>query len=232
MSSGFADGLLNLFGKRPAATPSPEHMSPDGSPRGPVSYGLGGAPISPTVVDPDMKKVTPKIIEVSNAILNQVVIPTEFVCGISIELQKVLTSVEEGKFPELVEKARTPCVSDYLKSVFVNLYSQIASLKQAIPQHKVGPELNDFLAGIERQKLAYFIGIAELLGRGYDVTLKPNLTFDAAGNPTGVRETDRTRFPNCHEYLTSRMKPGGKRKKTKKNKSKKRKTLRRRKLHR
>lgn len=209
MPSGIAEGLFNLFGTR---TPSPPNMSPIGSPKGP--------------------QVSPEIREISNAIISQVAIPKEFLYGISIELEKVLITVDRRKFPELVQKAGTPCVSDYLKAVFVLLYSQIASVKEAAKEIKEGPDRGEFLAHVEEQKHVYFVSIAELLGRGFEVTLKPNLIFDASGNPTGVRLTDLTRFPNCHEYLTSRMKPGGKRRKTKKQQKKKRKTLRRRKLHR
>lgn len=207
MPSGITEGLFNLFGTR---TPSPTNMSPVGSPK--------------------KLEVSPEIREISNAIITQTAIPKEFVYGISIELEKVLTKVDSRRFPELVQRAGTPCVSEYLKDVFVLLQSQISSAGKGAIQFKPGPDRDEFLAGVEQQKRVYFVSIAQLLGQGFEVALKPNLEFDAVGNPIGVREKDRTRFPNCHTYLTSRM--GGKRRKTKKQQKKKRKTLRRRKLHR
>lgn len=77
------------------------------------------------------------------------------------------------------------------------------------------------------QKKAYYVGIAELLGKGFDVALKPNLEFDKFNNAVAVRDKDRTRFPLCHARLIG---AGGKRRKTiKKKAQKKRKTLHRRK---
>jgi hypothetical protein len=207
MSSGITEGLFNFFGAR---TPSPTNMSPVGSPKGP--------------------QVTAEIREISNAIISQTSIPSDFVYDISVQLEKVLTKVDSRRFPELVQRAGTPCVSEYLKDVFVLLQSQIASAEKGASQFKPGPDRDEFLASVQQQKETYFVSIAQLLGQGFEVALKPNLEFDVVGNPIGVREKDRTRFPNCHAYLTSRM--GGKRRKTKKQQKKKRKTLRRRKLHR
>jgi len=207
MASGMAQGFLDLFGTR---TPSPTNMSPVGSPKGP--------------------QVSAEIREISNAIISQTSIPSDFVYPISIELEKVLLKVDSRKFPELVQRAGTPCVSEYLKDVFLLLQSQIASAEKGASQFKPGPDRDEFLASVQQQKQTYFVSIAQLLGQGFEVALKPNLEFDKQGNPVGVREKDRTRFPNCHAYLTSRM--GGKRRKTKKQQKKKRKTLRRRKLNR
>jgi hypothetical protein len=207
MSSAITEGLFNLFGTR---TPSPTNMSPIGSPKGP--------------------QISAEIREISNAIISQTTIPKEFIYDISVELEKVLTKVDSRKFPELVQRAGTPCVSEYLKDVFVLLQSQIASAEKGANQFKPGPDRDEFLASVRQQKETYFVSIAQLLGQGFEIALKPNLIFDAQNNPIGVREKDISRFPNCHAYLTSRI--GGKRRKTKKQQKKKRKTLRRRKLHR
>ena len=208
MSSGITEGLFNFFGTR---TPSPTNMSPIGSPKGP--------------------QVSAEIREISNAIISQTSIPSEFVYPISVELEKVLSKVDSRKFPELVQRAGTPCVSEYLKDVFVLLQSQIASAEKGASQFKPGPDRDEFLANVQQQKQTYFVSIAQLLGQGFEIALKPNLVFDASGNPIAVRDKDISRFPNCHAYLTSRR-MGGKRRKTKKQQKKKRKTLRRRKLYR
>jgi hypothetical protein len=85
--------------------------------------------------------------------------------------------------------------------------SSIRAMEGLKPQDR-----KEFEDDIKLQSEAYYTSIAELLGRGFDVALKPNLEFDAAGNPSGVRAVDRPRFPQCHAALTS----GGKKTKTKK----------------
>jgi hypothetical protein len=193
--------------------------SPRGSPT-PVE----GAPISATPVDPEIREISDAILQTTR------MIPPQYVDSIQGELEKVLLKVDRRKFPELVQRAGTPCVREYLTDVFTLLGSQIASAERGAKEFRAGPDRDEFLAGVEQQKYTYFVSIAQLLGQGFEVALRPNLEFDGSGNPTGIREKDRTRFPACHAYLTSRM--GGKRRKTKKQKEKKRRTLRRRKLHR
>jgi len=179
------------------------------------------SPLPEEVSTPDPRN---QIREISNAIISQTEIPSDFVYGISIELEEVLKKVDSRKFPELVQRAGTPCVTEYLKDVFLLLQSQIASAEKGASQFKPGPDRDEFLSGVEEQKRVYFVSIAQLLGQGFEVALRPNLEFDKQGNPIGVREKDRTRFPNCHAYLTSRL--GGKKRKTRKHQKRKRRTLR------
>jgi hypothetical protein len=158
--------------------------------------------------------------EISDLILESArVIPPRFIDGIRAELIKVLAKIEPRRYPELIQRAGTVCVSEYLTDVFTLLTSQMQSAEKNKFEFKEGKERNKFIADTEEQKKIYFVSIAELLGEGFEVALKPNLEFDASGNPTGIREKDRTRFPRCHAYLQGRM--GGKSRTTRKRKVKK-----------
>jgi len=156
------------------------------------------------------------------------VIPPQFIDGIRAELITVLSKIDPRRHPELIQRAGTVCVTEYLTDVFTLLTSQMQSAERNKLEFKAGPDRDAFVAQTEQQKRIYFTSIAQLLGQGFEVALKPNLEFDASGNPTGIREKDRTRFPRCHAYLQSRL--GGKRRRTQKRKAKK--STRRKKLRR
>ena len=174
--------------------------------------GLFGSPSPPATRSPS-PAISREVSQTADDILEQVgVIPPQFIDGIRTELIKVLSSPNHRPFPELIVRAGTPCVREYLNDSFTLLLSQIASAEKALSQFKPGPDRDDFLANTAFQQNAYFGSIAQLLGQGFEVALKPNLIFDAAGNPTGIREKDRGRFPGCHAYLIGRL--GGKRRRT------------------
>lgn len=174
---------------------------------------------------PSPRPASPEVEEIIGAILTVVTIPRQHVDGVVIKLRGILTDPKHRPYDQIVSRASHPCVQEYLKGVFELLESQQQAVQKASKEFR-GADLQDFMESAERQKDAYYTSIAELLGRGFDVVLKPNLLVDAVGNPIGIREKDRTRFPVCHKTLSG---TGGKRKRqTKKKAGKKRKTLRRR----
>ena len=168
---------------------------------------------------------SPEVTETIDFLLETVVIPPAHVDGITIELRKILQEPGHRPYDQIISRASHPCVKEYLADVFQLLTIQQQQVPAASAQFK-GKDQEDFLENAELQKVAYYTSIAQLLGRGFDVALKPNLVFDAAGNPIGLRDKDKTRFPRCNAVLSGM---GGKRKKrqTKKKSMKKRKTLRR-----
>ena len=191
-----------------------------------ISDGSRTRTSSDEIVTPPGRPVTPEVEETIGALLTIVEIPRQYIDGIVVELRRILSEPRHRPYDQILSRASHPCVQEYLGQVFSLLNSQQAAVQKTSRELK-GADLNDFLDNTERQKDAYYTSIAELLGRGFDVALKPNLIIDAAGNPIGIREKDRTRFPTCHKVLSG---TGGKRKKrqTKKKLQKKRKTLRRR----
>ena len=204
------------------------------TPVGPHS-GLGGAPLSPTPVNPVISGFSQKILNEVNEVIG------EYRPLINIELEKVLSKlkVDIPKVNDLIERAKTPCVHGYLANVITSLRQKPSAIKAASGEFTEGTDRDTFKSDAERGNHAAIIGIAELLGQGFNVVLKDNLVF---GEPIGVKDRDQIRFPGCHEYLTQKHARGlaaaqqpssaGKRRKTKKHQKKKRRTLRRRKLHR
>lgn len=154
-------------------------------------------------------------------------IPKQHQAGVSAELRKILEEPKHRPYTELIARASHPCVVEYLPEVLVGLNQLDSRVKEELAQTKTQQERNDFILGTNEQKRAYYVGIAELLGRGFDVALKPNLIFDANNNPVSVRPKDQTRFPGCHKQLT-----GAGRRKTIKKKRSHKKTLRRSKMRR
>ena len=201
----------------PSLKPRVDSMSTISSRASPTSLGR-----SPSSSMDETQEISDLILESAK------VIPPQFIDGIRAELITVLSKVEPRKYPELVQRAGTVCVSEYLSDVFTLLNSQIQSAQRNMLEFRAGPDRDAFMAQTEQQKKIYFLSIAQLLGQGFEVALKPNLEFDASGNPTGMRETDRTRFPRCHAYLQSRL--GGKSRRTRKRKVKK--STRRKKVYR
>lgn len=182
--------------------------------------GMLSSPSAPTA------STTPPSKEVAETMNALVVgrIPSNYQDGVKKALRKILEEPDHKPYAELIARASHPCVLEYLPELLKMLSSQEASSAQVMKTMKPA-ELADFKTASDMQKEAYYTGIAELLGRGFTVALKPNLMFDNYGNPIGMREKDRTRFPKCHSTLTG----AGRRKTIKKKHQKKRKTLRRRK---
>jgi len=210
--------MASFFGKlaslgRPASPASQDSLSRASS-------------IGSPVVTPPGRPMSPEVEETIGALLTIVSIPREYVDGVVVELRKILSQPNHRPYDQILSRASHPCVQEYLGQVFSLLSSQKEAVERGSREFR-GADLKDFLDDAERQKQAYYTGIAELLGKGFDVALKPNLILDPNGNPIAVRDKDITRFPGCHKTLTG---SGGKRKKrqTKKKAQKKRKTLRRR----
>lgn len=220
MPSGIAEGLFNLFGTR---TPSPPNMSPVGSPRGPVhSYGPGGAPISPTVDNPDMKLAEELVGKSSIA----KILP-EYRNDVILALLQQLPVARD--YPgahtdeELIKMAGHPCVIVWIQTA-IAVFEEEKSME--IKEHKKSGVIN---------------GVALVLAQGFDKVQEPNpkrpfFERDASGRIIGILNTKpgqpNARFSGCNQALQRIPLMGGKRRKTKKQQKKKRKTLRRRKLHR
>jgi hypothetical protein len=154
-------------------------------------------------------------------------IPTKHQEGVKKQLRPILEAPTHRPYDQIIARASHPCVIEYLPQVLAQLQSQEVRSAEVMKTMKPS-ELADFKMSADMQKDAYYAGIAQLLGSGFDVTLKPNLLFDANNNPIGIRPADQTRFPGCHARLTG----AGRRKTIKKKAQKKRKTLRRRKVSR
>ncbi len=186
--------------------------------------GLLGSPSAPGA------SIAPPSAEVTDTINALIVgkIPSKHQPGVRAALRVVLEAPDHKPYGELIARSSHPCVLEYLPSVLKLLESQEASAVEVMKGMKPD-ELADFKLSADMQKTVYYTSIAELLGKGFPIALKPNLLFDQYGNPTGVREGDRTRFPQCHSTLTT---GAGRRKTIKKKVQKKRKTLRRRKVRR
>lgn len=235
MSSGITEGLFNLF-RKPVATPSPTNTSPVdspvgspvGSPRGPVhSYGLGGAPLSPTVVDPDM--------ELAEELVKKAQICSQYKKDVILALPEQLRDAREvykvhaHTNEELIKMAGHPCVTVWIQGALADI-------------ENIGRETS--VEAKEKKKSGVITGIAMLLASGFDKMVeqpgskKPFFEREAgSGKIIGIHDTGsgqpNDRYKVCNAVLrVGDYLMGGKRKKTKKNKSKKRKTLRRRKLHR
>lgn len=174
---------------------------------------------------PPAKPSSQEVEETLGLLISTAEIPREHVDGIARKLREILQEPDHRPYDQIVARAAHPCVKEYLPQVFQMLAIQQRQVEAAKAELR-GKDLEDFLQNAAKQKDTYYAGIAETFGRGFDVVLKPNLIFDAAGNPIGVRPADISRFPQCNTTLTGR---GGKRKKrqTKKKSHKKRKTLRR-----
>ncbi len=168
-------------------------------------------------------QVNPRVEETLNNILSTAIIPPTYIDGVSAKLRIVLQNSDPKIYDQLVARASHPCVKEYLPQVFQLLQSQEAQVAKASSQLK-GEDLKEFLENVKNQKDVYYTSIAELLGKGFTDALRPNLIFDASGNPIGVKPKDQMRFPACQKALATE---GGRRRKTKKTVQKKRKTLRR-----
>lgn len=155
-------------------------------------------------------------------------VPSQYIAGVKKHLRVILEDKQHRAYSELIARSSHPCLREYLVGVLELLQKQIDNSNKVMQGMKPA-ELADFKLSVEQQKEAYYVGIAEMLGRGFDIVLKPNLVFDSSGaNPIGVREKDQKRFPLCQESLSG--KSAGRRKTIKKKHQKKHKTLRRRKM--
>lgn len=174
---------------------------------------------------PPARPSSPQVEETLALLISVANIPREYVDGVATKLREILQQPGHRPYDQLVSRASHPCVQEYLPQVVQLLRIQQQQVAAASSQFR-GKDLEEFMLDANRQKDTYYAGIAEILGRGFDVALKPNLIFDSSGNPIGVRPADLTRFPQCNATLTG---TGGKRKKrqTKKRAQKKRKTSRR-----
>jgi hypothetical protein len=202
-----------------------------GSPRGPVhSDGPGGAPLSPTVDNPDMKLAEDLVREAQICIDYK----KDVILALPEQLREARDFYKEHAHTneELIKMAGHACVTVWIQGALADLGCTTGRDMSA-----------EGKKAEESKKFGVITGIARLLASGFDKMQEPNpkrpffVREAGSGKIIGIHDTGigqpNDRYKVCHAVLKagdSLM--GGKRKKTKKNKSKKRKTLRRRKLHR
>jgi len=171
--------LSSIFGTSPAATPSPPNMSPAGSPHGPDrSYGPGGAPISPTVVDPHMKlEVSPdELREISQAqglveqLMRRSEVPPEYRAQLAPYITKHL--LDGRRMPPdqrntdavLIFLSSHTCVKTWVKKAF-ELYKKQLGVMTEEEGKKGAPEI---------LLKATFEGLGMMLGQGFNFIQEPN----------------------------------------------------------
>lgn len=153
-------------------------------------------------------------------------IPDEYRPEMSVYLQDEIR--KSGKtFKRLIELYGHPCTKDILGSSIVGLRSRIEGLKSIVSPQELAQHRKNLL-----------MGIAAVLGSGFDSVMKNELDYSSSGIPSGVGVQTRDRHPICDSALSSRPIPSdytrkaGLRRKRKSKKAKKTVRRSRHKLHR
>ena len=200
--------FFNFF--KPVGTPSPPNMSPAGSPRGPVSYGPGGAPISPTVSPEELREISQAqgLVEL---LMKRSQVPEIYRAELAPYIAKHL--LDGRKMPPdqqntdavLISLSSHTCVKTWIRKAFEDYEKKIKNYTKEEQQFgRKAEALNGTLDGI-----------GMVLGQGFNYFQEPPGTTkffkrDPSGKIIGIVDEKNQRFKECHHALTPPLPDDGK----------------------